>query len=382
MDHERLVPVPGDVEAPGLGLSETTRESLAGEVDEIVHTAASVSFELPLEDARRINVEGTRQVLDFAELCAQRNGLRRFGYVSTAYVAGTHRGEFAEDQLEVGQDFRNPYERSKYEAERVVRERTDRLPIQVMRPSIIVGDTETGWTSSFNVLYAPLKAFARGHLPFIPARMRAPVDVVPVDYVADGVFELGREAEPGTYHLVAGERASNVEQLVSLAATWLDRKGPLFVWPWLYRRVFHPLLLWRSDGRRRRALERMEAYFPYFSMSVRYRDERARRALGPRGLRPQPIENYFGRLLEFALETDWGRRLPERRSAADRVPVHEWARRRGDPSGAGRRGGRGGHQRDRGRGFADRIPGAAGGGLPERDRERNELDRSARGLRR
>src|SRR5215216_5726564 len=120
---DQLTAVPGDVEVPGLGLSAANRDRLAREVSEVVHSAASVSFELPLEASRRINVGGTRHLLELAESCP---GLERFAYVSTAYVAGDHPGEFGEDELEVGQEFRNPYERSKFEAERLVRERARR----------------------------------------------------------------------------------------------------------------------------------------------------------------------------------------------------------------------------------------------------------------
>jgi thioester reductase-like protein len=62
----------------------------------------------------------------------------------------------------------------------------------VLRPSIVVGDRRTGRTSSFNVLYGPLKAFARGKLPAIPGRRSSPVDIVPVDYVADAVHDSPR----------------------------------------------------------------------------------------------------------------------------------------------------------------------------------------------
>jgi nucleoside-diphosphate-sugar epimerase len=81
-------------------------------VSDIVHCAASVSFSLPLDRSREINVDGTRQMLDFGVECESRGGLGHFAYVSTAYVAGTHEGVFNEDDLNVGQDFRNPYERS------------------------------------------------------------------------------------------------------------------------------------------------------------------------------------------------------------------------------------------------------------------------------
>src|SRR4051812_7037547 len=239
--EDRIVAVPGDVEAPGLGLFADDRALLAEHVSEVVHAAASVSFELPLEDSRRINVEGTREVLDFAQLCQPRGGLRGFTYISTAYVAGTHAGEFGEEQLEVGQEFRNPYERSKFEAERLVRDHEGRLPIRIFRPSIVVGEAASGWTTSFNVLYAPLKAFVRGVLPVLPARRRTPVDVVPVDYLPAAVLAIPRRPAEGlqTYHLVAGEQATTVGELVDLTAKELGRRKPLIVPLALYRRVLH-----------------------------------------------------------------------------------------------------------------------------------------------
>src|SRR5205823_6206999 len=106
----------------------------------IIHSAASVSFSLPLDESRAINVEGTRSILDLAELAQRRGGLRRLSYVSTAYVAGDRRGVFGEDDLDLGQGFRNPYEQSKFEAEKLVRSRMDWVPTQVFRPSIVVGE--------------------------------------------------------------------------------------------------------------------------------------------------------------------------------------------------------------------------------------------------
>jgi thioester reductase-like protein len=317
---DRVTALPGDVEQSGLGMSAEKRELLVQEVGAIVHAAASVTFELPLDASRRINVEGTRRVLELARECRD---LERFSYISTAYVAGDHNGEFGEDDLEVGQDFRNPYERSKFEAERLVRRSRRGLPIQIFRPSIIVGEAESGWTDSFNVLYSPLRAFARGHMPFVPARQKAPVDVVPVDYVADAIFELAQRPVEGTetYHLVAGKEATTVEEIVGLASKELDRPLPLVVPPPFYRRLMHPVIMWRSKGGRRRALQRMEAFFPYFSMKVRYRNERTRRLLEPEGIRVSPIKDYFGRLIEFAQRAGWGERRPPRKEPRKPVPA-------------------------------------------------------------
>ena len=303
----RVTAVPADVEQEGLGIAAEERAELADRVGEVVHAAASVSFSLPLPESRRINLEGTRHMLEFAHEAHA----RRFAYVSTAYVAGTHSGEFREDQLDVGQDFRNPYEQSKFEAERLVREHASSLPVQIFRPSIVVGERSSGWTASFNVLYSPLKAFVRGALPFLPARGHAPVDVVPVDYVADAIYTLASspiEERAETFQLVAAREATTVGGLAASAAGHLGKRPPRILAPWLYRRLIHPLMLRTGSQRRRRALARSEVFFPYFEMEVRFDDSRARRRLEPAGVRVSGIERYLGRLIEFADRADWGRR--------------------------------------------------------------------------
>jgi len=188
---DRVTALAGDITAPRLGLGERW-EPLAERVGAIVHGAASVAFDLSLEESRRINVDGTRQMLDFAAACPD---LERFTYVSTAYVAGDRRGTVYEDDPGGGARFRNAYERTKHEAERLVAARGDEIEVTIVRPSIIVGDRRTGWTAAFNVLYAPLRAFESGIIPVVPARKRSPVDVVPVDYVADAVHALADAPE-------------------------------------------------------------------------------------------------------------------------------------------------------------------------------------------
>ena len=314
----RAIALAGDLTQSGLGLDDSVADSVAERVTDIVHGAASVSFDLGLEESRAINVEGTRRVLSFGERCQRRGSLRRFSYISTAYVAGRHSGEFYEHDLDVGQSFRNAYERSKYEAERLIGEYGGRLPTTVLRPSIIVGDSNSGWTASFNVLYWPLRALARGAYPVLPARAGAPVDVVPVDYVADAIFALAEApATEGTYHLTASGRASSIGELLQLACAGLGCRKPPVIAPSLYRHVVHPLLL----GLRPRArpfLRATETYLPYFAMEVHYDDTRARAALAAARIEPAPLADYFDRLIDYALAADWGRRPLSRAEAAGR----------------------------------------------------------------
>src|SRR5215204_5881408 len=290
--HARLTAVAGDIERDGLRLEDGSRERLSREVTTVLHCAASVSFDMPLEESRSVNVEGTRRMLDFARSCTH---LERFSYISTAYVAGEPGRLFREDELAVGQAFRNPYERSKFEAELALRSEAADLPLQILRPSIVVGDSTTGRTSSFNVLYGPLRAFARGAVPAIPARRDAPVDIVPVDYVADRVHELATRGPNGTFHLVAGRNATTVGRLLEMSSEVLGRSEPRVLSPGVYRRWVHPWL-----RRKHRGLRRLEVYFPYFAMTVRFDDRRV--GPGPR------VESYFHRLVRYAQAARWGRR--------------------------------------------------------------------------
>jgi thioester reductase-like protein len=309
--RHRVEAVAADLTAPDLGLSRHRLGQIAERVDHIIHSAASVSFSLSLDEARTINVDGTKRMLELAELARDRGGLERYCHVSTAYVSGTHSGRFREHELEVGQQFRNTYEQSKFEAEQVVRGHHG-LPVTILRPSIVVGDRRSGWTAAFNVLYWPLRAFARGLYPAVPAIPSAPVDVVSIDYVADAIYELA--TSPGgigeTYHLTAGAQASSIAELSELASRYFHRPPPRVLAPAEFASFAA-----KATGVRRSALEESNVLFPYFAISTIFDDTRARARLEPAGIRVSPLADYLERLLDFATRTRWGKR-PLSRAAA------------------------------------------------------------------
>jgi thioester reductase-like protein len=304
----RLEPIAGELTAPRLGLDAQRFEQLAGEVGTIVHTAASVSFALPLQEARAINLDGTRRMLELAELAHERGVLERYAHISTAYVAGTHAGRFAECDLDVGQQFRNSYEQSKFEAEQLVRSHCE-LPFTILRPSIVVGDRRSGWTAAFNVLYWPLRAFARGLFTDVPAIPTAPVDVVSIDYVCDAIHELCES--PGgageTYHLTAGSHASTIQEIAHAASCYFGRPLPRVLSPPEFE-ALHAAAGTDSLDRQRSALEGSSVYFPYFSVGTVFDDALARARLDPAGIRVSPLGEYLERLLDFATRSRWGKR--------------------------------------------------------------------------
>lgn len=305
---DRVVALRGDLTLPGLGLDDASH-ALALQASEIIHGAASVQFDLPLDEARAINVEGTRRMLELAEEAQLLKTLRRFTYVSTAYVAGDCGGSVRERAGAQRRTFRNAYEHSKAEAETLVQSRRDPLPVTIVRPSIVVGDRVTGWTASFNVIYSPLRAFASGAFAMLPARRRSPVDVVSVDYVARAVLALSAEPQAlgRTFHLVAGDRAHTVGELLDDASERFEQRSPLCVSPRLYKALLHPIAMRRSSRAARRLLKRNEVYFPYFGMRMRFDDREARAILDPLDIKPEPLLQYFGALVEFAQAARWGR---------------------------------------------------------------------------
>ena len=306
--HLRRVQVfSGDVSLPNLGLDATTRQQLTSEVTRVIHSAATVRFDHTLDEARQTNVEGTRHILDFA--AATRN-LRSFAYVGTAYVAGERNGLVLENELAIGQGYRNTYEQSKSEAEALVRSRLDSLPGIILRPSIIVGDSRTGVTSSFKMMYWPLKIYARGLWRTVPGYPDAVLDIVPVDFVADAIAQAAFDdaALGNTLHICAGPRASaTIQQIAQRAMDYFDAPEPRYVDPGFFFAIVRPLLYLGLWGRKRRVLVSGRAYRDYFSMRMQFDTVNAERLLSPAGIRPPHVLDYLDRLFNYCVASDWGR---------------------------------------------------------------------------
>lgn len=306
--RERVRVYSGDVSLPNCGLDAVTYEGLSAEATRVIHSAATVRFDHSLEEARRINVEGTRRMLDFA---AGARRLRSLTYVGTAYVAGERSGLIREKELAVGQTYRNTYEQTKAEAEALVRSRLGAMPGVILRPSIIVGDSRTGVTSSFKMMYWPLKIYARRLWRTVPGFPDAVLDIVPVDFVAAAVARLAFDdaALGNTVHLCAGPRGSaSIQQIARRAAEFFDAPEARYVDPRLFFAAIRPLLFLSLWGRKRRVLVDGRAYRDYFTMRMQFDTTNAEQLLEPAGLCPPPVLDYLDRLFHYCVESEWGRK--------------------------------------------------------------------------
>ncbi len=296
IDPERVELLSGDITDRRLGVSDSDYERLAADVPRVFHLAAIYDLAVPLEAARRVNVEGTENVIAF---CRAASSLERFAYVSTAYVAGDRTGVVREQDLAAGQGFKNHYESTKYEAELRVRQAMDEVPTTIVRPAIVVGDSQTGETEKFDGPYFILRLIARArqlHVPIMTfGRAEAPFNAVPVDYIVRGLVAAATDprAEGETLHLVDPEPLSAHELFEVLAKEYAGRSPHGRLSPRLGAAALRVKPL-RSlfGGTPRQSLV-------YLNHPVTFDTARAVDILEPHGLRPPNFRDYVGPMVSF-----------------------------------------------------------------------------------
>ncbi len=184
---DRVHLVTGDLTAPGLGLAD----GALGDIDHVIHLGAIYDMTADADSQQAANVEGTERAIDLA---IAKDAL--FHHISSIAVAGDYNGAFTEDDFDLGQGFPSPYHRTKFEAEKLVRER-DGLRWRVYRPSVVVGDSRTG---EMDKIDGPYYFFGQLRiLGALPSALRLPmpnlglINMVPVDYVVDAIVALVNE---------------------------------------------------------------------------------------------------------------------------------------------------------------------------------------------
>jgi thioester reductase-like protein len=284
--------VAGDITAAGLGIEAAKAKALRSSLWQAWHLAAVYDLAVARDVGRRVNVDGTRNVLDFV---ASAPSFERLQYVSTAYVSGTAHGVFRETDLDVGQGFKNHYEETKFQAE--VEVVHSRVPATIYRPGVVVGDSRTGETAKFDGPYLVLRMMERLPSPGVFFRIgtsRGTVNIVPVDFVVEAMARLGAtSASSGrTYHLCDPQPHSPVE----LAEMFARASGRRFVFVpvplGLARACFAPRPVQHFFGMPQQALD-------YFHDTVRHDTTQASRDLGALGIECPRLADYLPRLVAF-----------------------------------------------------------------------------------
>jgi thioester reductase-like protein len=231
----------GDLTQDSLGLSPEDVAWVSDNCDLVLHNAASLTFVStdPAGEPFRSNVQGTKNLL---ELCRS-TGIKDFHHVSTSYVCGLREGVIQETELDEGQEWGNDYERTKVEAEKLIRAADFLSPPTFYRPAIIVGDSKTGFTTTFHGYYATLNlAYTLrrsleeeiGQNPDIPTRITLDgtesKNFVPVDWVSAVTAHIVTNAQHHgqTYHLTPGTPVTTA-MIGKVLETAFDFHGTIFV---------------------------------------------------------------------------------------------------------------------------------------------------------
>ncbi len=192
---DQLVAIRGDLNKPALGLSDTDRVALQGQVDHFFHLAAIYDLNAARELQVAVNVGGTAHAI----ACATQLKAGCFHHVSSIAVAGMYRGWFREDMFEQAERLDHPYLKTKHESEKCVREQCP-LPWRIYRPGMVIGHSQTGEADRVDGPYYFFKLLQklRNALPrWMPTLgvEGGRLNIVPVDYVAEAMDHIAHLAD-------------------------------------------------------------------------------------------------------------------------------------------------------------------------------------------
>ncbi|MBN1798818.1 MAG: SDR family oxidoreductase [Spirochaetales bacterium] len=307
LDNKRIHIVCGDITSHNLGLSDNAYKNLSSSVSYIIHAAADIRLTAPLPELYKTNVQGTVHMLELAHAIHKRKRLKRFSYVSTAYVAGSRQGIILEDTLITPRTFLSNYERSKFQAEQMVLRHKPTLPVSVFRPGMVVGDSKTGYIKTFNTIYILLRTYFKKSIPLIPLRAGFRINLIPADCVAEALVSLTLHAKAvsHTFHLTAPHKAlptsqEFIEQIRSWAALHCNLKLPKarFIGLPLPMLRFFLTLLDVLCLKRNRVIRNLKLLAPYYYENRIFDRSNADRLLK----QPAPAwQDFTSPLLQFAV---------------------------------------------------------------------------------
>jgi thioester reductase-like protein len=293
--RRRVRLVEGEADAIDMGLAGDELKSLSCEVTRIHHCAGILHSAVDRAAAERVNVGGAREALEFASQCDR---LEVLVFHSTAFVSGNRTGIVYEKDLKAGQSFRSVIEETFARSEKLMRAAMNRLPIAVVRPTTVVGDSRTGEVDRFDGPYLLILLMVTSPPDFalpLPAQGEALLNLVPIDWVAQASVALGRDprARGRTFHLV-DPRPPTARAVFERVAHAVGRPSPRGSIPTSLTRA-----LLRAPG-----LERIangpRAFLEALTTPVQYDAREADALLTSAGAGPCPaFESYVDRLVEY-----------------------------------------------------------------------------------
>lgn len=286
--------IEGDITLPDLGMDAADAELVRESTTDVFHLAAMYDLAVARQPAFDVNLNGTKNVNAVA---ASMPNLKRFNHISTCYVAGMRTGVIREDELEHNAGFRNFYEESKYLAEVEVEKLKPKLPVTIFRPSVVVGDSQTGETSKYDGIYYLIQYLRRA-----PALLRlvnvgnkdVRLNLVPVDFVADAIAELAFDEEAGGKTIALADPAplSTGELFDTIAEQLSGKRSAVSPPASLVERMLMLPITPKLTGLPHSGV-------PYFFLEQSYDTKVADRLLSKHGIVCPNFRDYVPNLLKF-----------------------------------------------------------------------------------
>jgi thioester reductase-like protein len=306
---DRIEAVRGDVTLPRLGLEPEIYRKYTERLTHIVHSAADVRMNRPLEEARAIAVGSAREILAFAEHCRRGGDFKKLEFVSTIGVGGDLEGAVEERLITEVRGFRNSYEAAKAEAEELVFRAIDGgLPATVHRPSMVVGNSRTGKIIAFQVFYYLCELLSgRRTRGFVPRIRGVRLDTVPADFVADAIAWScdSEDTVGGILHLCSGPQGSiEVSELTDRVREAMSELGislpPLRRIPFRLLIAAANLLRPAMSDNQRRGLKHLPMFLQYREGRQYFENTRTTALLSDAGIDLPRIQDYLKPVLRYA----------------------------------------------------------------------------------
>lgn len=294
---DRLSIAEGDITEPDLGMSAADLDRARQEASTLFHLAAVYDLAVPRDVAMLVNVDGTRNVNQFARSLAH---LYRYHYVSTCYVAGKREGLIMESDLLHEAGFRNHYEETKYLAELEVESLKTELPITIHRPAVVCGDSMTGETAKYDGIYYLIHYLRKwpGALTLLNIGNRdVRLNLVPIDFVIDAMVALARDdSATGATIQLADPAPLSTEQLFDEISKTIGGRDSLTTIP---AGIVYPVLMFPGAPR---VTGLPHSAVPYFFLEQTYDTTRARELLNMHEIRCPRFPDYVKVLVDFVAE--------------------------------------------------------------------------------
>lgn len=300
--------VVGDIAQARFGLPVAEYNEVATTCTHVIHCAGAVRMNLTLGEARLASVNGVRNVLELAQSLKSAGKLKKVEVVSTVGVAGREHRLLQEEWIGARHSFHNTYEQAKAEAEQLVQAAVrSGLPVVVHRPSMVVGDSRTGYALHFQVFYF-LVEFLVGRRTggYFPDLGAVRLDIVPVDFVAESIVRSSQSTATAgkILHLCAGpEGAVSLRRLQSIVHDHLVARGERvakarYVSRQVFRKVARGLRL-LVDEKTRAALDTLPIFLDYLDTNQAFDNIHTAAWLRQEGIAIPRTEDYLPRVLDF-----------------------------------------------------------------------------------